>query len=390
MKINYICQICGKECADANGLASHINRSKLHRNITVEEYKNKYLRESTDVCLECGKPIYISCGGRSLTYCSYSCKFKHEINEKVKNGIKIAMANPKTLEKAKKTRRKIYKGKWCSEEGQRNSNIGAWNDEAIKNRKNTYKNHYGTEHPHKNKQYHKEFEDKLETLYGVRNPFQSQEIMKAAKKKYEYEGITFDSSWELAFVIYNLEHNIKFERNKRKFVYVYEGKELNYLPDFIIDGKYIEIKGYSSKQWEAKFNQFPKEETLEVIDKHTIKPYINYVEQKYGKNYITLYENSIYKKDKKKIKIKKELKNIQKHKEAELNGLIRSDGRIDGNGITNKQWLERKNIILNSGVDFSKYGWKSEIKKRTNLTRQEIINTIKHFKEDFDFVFSKK
>lgn len=209
-------------------------------------------------------------------------------------------------------------------------------------------------------------------------------------KKGNYKGYWCDSSWELAFVIYNLEHNIKFERNKRKFVYVYEGKELNYLPDFIIDGKYIEIKGYSSKQWEAKFNQFPKEETLEVIDKHTIKPYINYVEQKYGKNYITLYENSIYKKDKKKIKIKKELKNIQKHKEAELNGLIRSDGRIDGNGITNKQWLERKNIILNSGVDFSKYGWKSEVQRKTTLTRRQIDNTIKHFKIDFDFVFSKK
>ena len=117
------------------------------------------------------------------------------------------------------------------------------------------------------------------------------------------------------------------------------------------------------------------------------------MEQKYGKNYITLYENSIYKKDKKdkkKIKIKKELKNIQKHKEAELNGLIRSDGRIDGNGITNKQWLERKNIILKSGVDFTKYGWKSEVQRKTTLTRRQIDNTIKHFKIDFDFVFKRK
>ena len=86
------------------------------------------------------------------------------------------------------------------------------------------------------------------------------------------------------------------------------------------------------------------------------------------------------------IKNKKEIYK-QKHKEAELNGLIRNDGRINGNGITNKQWLERKNIILNSGVDFSKYGWKSEVQRKTTLTRRQIDNTIKHFKIDFDFVF---
>lgn len=106
----------------------------------------------------------------------------------------------------------------------------------------------------------------------------------------KYKGYYCDSSWELAFVIYNLEHNIKFERNKRKFVYVYEGKELNYLPDFIIDGKYIEIKGYRSKQWEAKFNQFPKNETLEVLTKNEMKPYLDYVIEKYGKDFIKLYE----------------------------------------------------------------------------------------------------
>lgn len=72
-----------------------------------------------------------------------------------------------------------------------------------------------------------------------------------------------------------------------------------------------------------------------------------------------------------------------------MNGLIRNDGRINGNGITNKQWLERKNIILNSGVDFSKYGWKSEVQRKTTLTRRQIDNTIKHFKIDFDFVLNE-
>lgn len=300
MKINYKCKICGKECADGNGLASHINRSKLHKDITVEEYKNKYLRESTDVCPECGKPIYISCGGRSLTYCSYSCKFKHEMNEKVKNGEKVAMANPEILKKAKKTRRKIYKGKWCSEEGQRNSNIGAWNEEAIKNRKNTYKNHYGTEHPHKNKQYHKEFEDKLENLYGVINPFQSQEIMRTAKKKYEYKGITFDSSWELAYYIFLRDFKIPFVYHPKEIPFDCNGETHYTFIDFIVEGRYVEIKGDHLRNEDGTMKDiYHEDQTLvmakqkkfdelhvEMLSEKELLPYLKYVKLNYGFNFL--------------------------------------------------------------------------------------------------------
>ena len=107
-----------------------------------------------------------------------------------------------------------------------------------------------------------------------------------------YKGYYCDSSWELAFVIYNLDHNIKFERNRKRFSYTFEGKTHNYIPDWIIDGSYIEIKGYWSKQWQAKLDQFPKNESLKVIDKNEIIPYIEYVESHYGKDFINLYENA--------------------------------------------------------------------------------------------------
>lgn len=103
-----------------------------------------------------------------------------------------------------------------------------------------------------------------------------------------YKGYFCDSSWELAYVIYNLEHGIKFERNREKFKYIFEGKEYNYLPDFIVDGKYVEVKGYWTKQWQAKYDQFPKE--LSIIGKEEIKTYLEYVENKYGKDFIKLYE----------------------------------------------------------------------------------------------------
>ena len=105
-----------------------------------------------------------------------------------------------------------------------------------------------------------------------------------------YKGYYCDSSWELAFVIYNLEHNIKFERNKKQFAYIFEEKQHNYIPDWIVNNEYVEIKGYWTEQWQAKLDQFPKEETLIVLTKIEIQPYIDYVIEKYGKDYIKLYE----------------------------------------------------------------------------------------------------
>lgn len=96
-------------------------------------------------------------------------------------------------------------------------------------------------------------------------------------KKGWYKGYYCDSSWELAFVIYNLEHNIKFERNTKKFNYVFKGKTLKYMPDWITDGKYIEIKGYWTKQWQAKVDQFPKTETLIILYEKEMEKYIEYV-----------------------------------------------------------------------------------------------------------------
>ena len=103
-----------------------------------------------------------------------------------------------------------------------------------------------------------------------------------------YKGYWCDSSWELAYVIYNLEHNIKFERNKQGFEYEFENKKYKYYPDFILeDGTYVEIKGYIDKKNEIKIKSFDKK--LIIIDKESIKQYINYVVEKYGKDYIKLY-----------------------------------------------------------------------------------------------------
>jgi len=109
-------------------------------------------------------------------------------------------------------------------------------------------------------------------------------------KKGWYKGYFCDSSWELAFVIYCIDHDIQFIRNTGKFPYTFNGKIKNYIPDFIMpDGSYVEVKGYYTKEVDAKITQFPH--VLKVISKNEIKEYIEYVVKTYGKNYISLYEN---------------------------------------------------------------------------------------------------
>lgn len=112
-------------------------------------------------------------------------------------------------------------------------------------------------------------------------------------KKGKYKNYWCDSSWELAFVIYNIDHEIKFERNNKKFKYYLYNSKRNFIPDFLLeDGTYVEIKGYVGVEAKAKIEQF--KEKLEVIDSQKIKKYLEYVQEKYGKDFTNLYETNIY------------------------------------------------------------------------------------------------
>lgn len=103
-----------------------------------------------------------------------------------------------------------------------------------------------------------------------------------------YKGYWCDSSYELAFLIYNLEHDIEIERNRKGYEYYYKNKKHKFYPDFRVDGKLVEIKNFRSELTDAKLNSVDEE--IKIYYKDTIKPYINYVVDKYGKKFIELYE----------------------------------------------------------------------------------------------------
>lgn len=100
-----------------------------------------------------------------------------------------------------------------------------------------------------------------------------------------YNGIHFDSSWELAFIIYHLEHNILLKRNYRGFPYIFNGKQHIYYPDFVINGIFYEVKNFKTNIVLAKLNQFPADLKLVVLYKEDMKVYLEYCINKYGPNF---------------------------------------------------------------------------------------------------------
>lgn len=81
-----------------------------------------------------------------------------------------------------------------------------------------------------------------------------------------YQNYYFQSSWEFYWIVYSLDHGIKFERNTRGFPYTFQGQETKFYPDFILEnGEYVEIKGWMNKREEAKQECFPKELSLTYV-----------------------------------------------------------------------------------------------------------------------------
>jgi hypothetical protein len=92
-----------------------------------------------------------------------------------------------------------------------------------------------------------------------------------------YEGITYQSSWELAWIVYHLDHNISFRRCTEYFDYEFEGKQRKYYPDFYLDKEetYVEVKAYHSDLTKAKINSVPAKILL-ICGKNAMEPFLLY------------------------------------------------------------------------------------------------------------------
>lgn len=65
-----------------------------------------------------------------------------------------------------------------------------------------------------------------------------------------------------------------------------------------------------------------------------------------------------------------------KREKAIKSGKVNSLGRICNTKVTDEEMNIRKEAILNSGVDLSKFGWVEKVSKVTGLARGQIYKTV--------------
>ena len=256
----------------SNNLSGNtLRRLFIKRNIDYNKIKNDYLLQQKQLeeskilyCENCGKVIDGSYG--SGRFCNRHCatiygnthrpkrsaESKKKTSISVKNSIKCQIASLRS--------RKIYHCKYCNKEFFI-SDIRDISGRLYCSKECKHK--YLSEH-----------------TGGYREG-------SGRGKQGWYKGIHCDSSWELAYLVYHLDHNLYIERCKEKRQYVWNNKQHTYYPDFITDNGIIEIKGYSTDQWKSKEEQNPD---VKVLYKNEIKPYLDYVTNTYGTDFIKLYD----------------------------------------------------------------------------------------------------
>lgn len=73
---------------------------------------------------------------------------------------------------------------------------------------------------------------------------QTHEFTKNKKHKLLFNGIYFDSKWEIDVYCYCIDNNFSFEYHPNILLnYIYDNKTYYYQPDFLINGKLYEVKG---------------------------------------------------------------------------------------------------------------------------------------------------
>lgn len=118
-------------------------------------------------------------------------------------------------------------------------------------------------------------------------------------KSGKWKGFFCNSSYELVYYIYMSEHGYKVERNKTKYEYEWKGKKHFYIPDFLVDNKLVEIKGFPSSLTEAKLKAVTDKE-ISIFYYKDLEHMMNYIDNKYHtvhtpktNNYETLYDGLV-------------------------------------------------------------------------------------------------
>lgn len=109
-----------------------------------------------------------------------------------------------------------------------------------------------------------------------------------------YKGIYCDSTYELAYLIYCLDHNIDIKRCNEAFEYEYEGKKHKYYPDFEVNGELIEIKGYYTDLVDVKASSITLDKPYKILYREDLQEVFEYVAKTYNKKLYGKGQNNFY------------------------------------------------------------------------------------------------
>lgn len=244
--------------------------------------KNKYKAKENIYCRKCNI---------NKTYSEHPEKIQNALIKRKETckklyGTENVAQNENIKEKYKNTQKEKYGGMGGFSFAQKEIQKTAHTENANKKRKETCKKHFGTEHHMKNKEFLNSFQQEIFEKYGTVGPV----------VRYRFMGMLFDSSWEIAYYIWLSDNNRSFVYHPNMF-FEYKGSDgeiHKYYPDFLIEGKFYEIKGnqffneknepynlYKKEFWWEKYNAL-LENNVTILREKDIKIALDYVNKNYG------------------------------------------------------------------------------------------------------------
>lgn len=285
-----ICKFCEKQIK-ALGFSTHI---LVKHGLHSKEYYDKFLKtENEDICKTCGKQTkFINLTNGYRTYCCALCARRGKESTKLASETWHSHGKDwekQVIEKSKNTyfERTGYTHNWSNPESR---------ERCIQ----TYYEKTGYKHNMQNPEHIKERQDKYEKETGYRHNWSNPELREAAaRRRFERTGyyyynqdpkyspsgkiygfyennIWFDSRWEYNLYQALIKSNNIFEYHpKIVFKYFKNNKVHVYHPDFLINGKFYEVKGdFFFNENGQLWNPFTKELNIEkyqcMIDNNII------------------------------------------------------------------------------------------------------------------------
>lgn len=208
--------------------------------------------------------------------------FQNELNKKAKEVLKnkYGVDNPSQIEEVKKANKlrwtpemKKKQAKWFKSEEFKMKNVA------------TCLEKYGVKNGGGSKKAIEKIQKTKLEKYGIGH----------IERKYNFNGETFDSSWELAFYIYCIENKLDIEHEKEVFEYYYNGQKHYYIPDFKVGDVIYEVKGDHFFKGDKMINPYDRskdglaeakhkcmlEHNVVILKSAEIEKYIEYAKKKY-------------------------------------------------------------------------------------------------------------